>query len=190
MSDSPQTDPTTWLEDHGDILYRFALARVRNPSIAEDLVQDTFLAGIKAVERFNGASTVRTWLVSILKHKIIDHMRKANREVATGDDSIADWAEGEYFDRKGRWKKHPPEWITNPQKAFERKEFWGVLETCLGKLKERQHQAFVMRELEGHNSETICDRLEISASNLYILLFRARLQLKTCLEKNWLEKTT
>ena len=180
-------DPATWVEDHGDVLYRFALARVRNPTIAEDLVQDTLLAGVKSIDRFTGAASVRTWLVSILKHKIIDHFRKANREVATGDETVADWTEDEYLDRKGRWKKRPPEWVTNPEKAYERKEFWGVLESCMGKLKERQHRAFVMRELEGRSSEAICEELDITSSNLYILLFRARASLKSCLEANWTE---
>jgi len=181
-------DPENWLDAHGDILYRYALSRVRNHATAEDLVQDTLLAGVKSVDRFTGASTLRTWLVSILKHKIIDYMRKSKREFSTDDETMGDWAGEEYFDRKGRWKKRPPEWISNPGKAYEREEFWGVLQGCLGKLKEKQHTAFVLRELEGMDSTAICDQLEISPSNLYILMFRARLALRKCLESNWLDK--
>jgi len=91
-------DPANWLDAHGDVLYRYALSRVRNHSTAEDLVQDTLLAGMKSVHRFTGASTLRTWLVSILKHKIIDYMRKAKREFSTDDETMGDWAGEEYFE--------------------------------------------------------------------------------------------
>lgn len=189
MAPTPEDlDPSNWLDAHGDVLYRYALARVRNPSTAEDLVQDTLMAGIKSIERFTGASSLRTWLVSILKHKIIDYMRKSKRVFNTDDETMGDWSGEEYFDRKGRWKKRPPEWISNPEKAYERGEFWGALEGCLDKLKEKQHRAFVLRELEGMESTVICETLEISPSNLYILLFRARLALRKCLEVNWMDK--
>ncbi len=183
---SHHLDPTRWLEEHGDILYHYALGRVRNPDVAEDLVQDTLLAAFKGAESFSGQSTERTWLVGILKHKILDYFRTYKREVAyeAPQDQVTD--PGSYLDRKGHWKVGQSEWITQPEKAYERKEFWKILNRCLEKLNERQRDVFTMRELEEQNAEEICDKLDISSSNLWVLLHRARLQLKTCLEQNWL----
>lgn len=181
-------NPSRWLDEHGDILYRFALGRVRDPVVAEDLVQDTFLAGIKGAESFSGRSAERTWLVGILKHKITDHFRKQGREVAVGD-AIGDAHDTEvYLDRKGHWKTGQSEWITQPQLVAERKEFWKVLNGCVEQLNDRQREVFVMRELEDQNAEEFCNSLDISSSNLWVLLHRARLQLRRCLEANWLNR--
>lgn len=181
-----ELDPTRWLEEHGDILYHYALGRVRNPDVAEDLVQDTLLAAFKGAEGFSGQSTERTWLVGILKHKILDYFRTHKREMAVEhpQDHVTD--PGGYLDRKGHWKLGQSEWITQPEKAFEPKEFWKILNRCLEHLNEKQRHVFTLRELEDHNAEEICDRLDISSSNLWVLLHRARLQLKSCLEQNWL----
>jgi RNA polymerase sigma-70 factor (ECF subfamily) len=184
----PRLDPELWLEDHGDILFRFCLARIRNPVIAEDLVQETFLAAMKAKERFSGRSSERTWLVGILKHKIIDHIRKSKRETLSEDIDIREAPTEEYFDRKGHWKVGAPEWVTNPTRAYEQKEFWGVLDSCMKKLQSKQHEVFQRRELEGQDASEICEALDISSSNLWVLLYRARLQLRKCLEKNWFER--
>lgn len=169
------------------MLFRYAVARVKNTATAEDLVQDTLIAGMKSIERFTGASSVRTWLVSILKHKIIDYQRKAKRTVLTDDETLPDWSEGDFADKRGRWKRRSPDWISNPGQVFSRAEFWEVLEGCMSGLKPRQREVFERRELEGQDSQEICDELGISASNLYILLYRARLSLRACLEKRWLE---
>lgn len=188
MSSDRDLDPSRWLDEHGDILYRFALGRVRDPVVAEDLVQETFLAGIKGAEGFSGQSAERTWLVGILKHKIIDHFRKKGREVPVGD-TIGDAHHTEvYLDRKGHWKTGQSEWITQPRLVAERKEFWKVLNGCVAQLNERQRDVFVLRELEDRNAEEICDALDISTSNLWVLLHRARLQLRRCLETNWLNR--
>ncbi|MCC5846968.1 MAG: sigma-70 family RNA polymerase sigma factor [Verrucomicrobia bacterium] len=188
MPETPELNPSRWLHEHGDILYRFALGRVRNPQVAEDLLQDTFLAAIKGADGFSGRSAERTWLVGILKHKIIDYYRKSNREMATetpGDHAVDHEA---YLDRKGRWKVGQSEWITNPEKAYEREEFWLTLNQCLSKLNDNQRRVFELRELEHLNAEEICDTLDISSSNLWVLLHRARLQLKDCLEINWVNQ--
>lgn len=184
--ESPDLDPSRWLSEHGDVLYRYALGRVRHPEQAEDLVQETLLAALRGAEGFRGQSTERTWLVGILRHKILDHFRRNRREMSLErpEDALSD-AE-RYLDRKGHWKVGQAEWITQPEKAYARKEFWKVLHNCLGKLNERQRRIFELRELEDHNAETICDLMNISPSNLWVLLHRARLQLKTCLEENWI----
>ncbi len=181
-------DPTKWLDDHGDILYRFALARTRNPELAEDLVQDTFLAALKGAESFSGRSEERTWLVGILKHKMIDYFRKHQRESLADDLETRPHDPQAYLDRKGHWKVGQSEWITQPEKAYERKEFWEVLNGCMDHLNDRLKAVFVLRELEHQNAEVICKQLDISSSNLWVMLHRARLQLKTCMEVNWLQR--
>ena len=182
MQSPHDIDPERWVSDHGDILYRFALPRVRDAEVAADLVQDTFLAAMKAKERFAGQSTERTWLTSILKHKIIDWYRKSGREVGTDDLELVLPHSEDYLDRKGKWKVGPPEWETNPNTALARKEFHTILGRCMEKLSEQQKKVFALRELEHQPAEDICESLEISSSNLWVILYRARLQLKKCLE--------
>jgi len=181
MSTRPPLNPKQWLADHGDVLYRFALGRVRDPQTAEDLVQDTLLAAYKASEGFSGRSSERTWLVGILKHKIIDHFRKHKRMFLSEDLETREQETGAYLDRKGHWKVGQSEWITDPEKAYERKEIWKQLSTCLDKLSERHKKVYVLRELQDQNAEDICEDLDISPSNLWVTLHRARLQLKDCL---------
>lgn len=181
MHSPEDIDPKRWLDEHGDILYRFALARVRNPQTAEDLVQDTYLAAMKGADTFSGRSTERTWLVGILKHKIIDHFRKHKRMFLSEDLETRELDPHASLDRKGHWKVGQAEWITDPEKAYERKEFWRQLEHCLDKLKERHRKVYVLRELQHQEAGDICDALDITPSNLWVTLHRARLQLKECL---------
>jgi RNA polymerase sigma-70 factor, ECF subfamily len=188
MSSDRELDPSRWLTEHGDILYRYALGRVRDPQVAEDMVQDTFLAAMKGKEGFSGRSTERTWLVGILKHKIIDHYRKHRREVLSENLELIEIPAGTSVDPKGNWKLGQSEWISNPEKAFQRKEFWAVLNQCVEKLNPRHKEVFVLRELQEHEAGDICKDLGISESNLWVMLHRARLQLKLCLENNWLNK--
>ena len=188
MPNNVELDPTEWLDKHGDILFRYAISRVRDAIAAEDLVQETFLAGIKSRDSFSGRSSERTWLIGILKHKIIDYIRKDSRQTLTDDIDNREHDAEQYFDRKGSWKVGQSEWLTNPQKAFERTEFWEVLDGCVGKLKETQRDVFIKRELESMEAAEICEELNISTSNLWVLLFRARTQLKACLEVHWMGK--
>ena len=185
--DSPSDiDPKRWLDEHGDILYRYALGRVRNAQTAEDLVQDTFLAAMKGADSFGGRSTERTWLVGILKHKIIDHFRKHKRMFLSEDLETREFNPHDSLDRKGHWKVGQAEWITNPEKAYERQEFWAQLNQCLEGLNDRHRQVYVLRELQHQEAEDICESLDITPSNLWVTLHRARLQLKDCLTANWL----
>lgn len=188
--ETPRLNPDQWVQEHGDILFRYALARVRDSALAEDMVQETFLAAIKSRDKFSGRSAERTWLVGILKHKIIDYIRKASRQTAYEDMDLpaqaADISGDLYFDRKGHWKIKPPDWQTNPRKKFEQEEFHDVLQTCLAKLPDRLRQVFILRELEDLDADEICETLDITPSNLWVMLHRARNGLKGCLEKNWL----
>lgn len=178
-----------WVDEHGDALYRYALSRLRNPASAEDVVQETFLAAFDARDRFTGQSSVRTWLIGILKHKIIDLVRKETRELP-----MQDWideqnpAEEHFFDHRGHWKTGPADWQVNPSKILQQKEFYAVLHNCLGHLPKKQHDVFVMRELEDEISEEVCKLFSITPTNLWVLLHRARLALRYCLEHNWFAK--
>ncbi|WFB37203.1 sigma-70 family RNA polymerase sigma factor [Kiritimatiellota bacterium B12222] len=181
MESNRELDPTRWLADHGDVLFRFALGRVRDPQTAEDLVQDTFLAAMKGSESFSGRSKERTWLIGILKHKIIDHFRKHKRMFLSEDLELKEQDPQEFLDRKGNWTVGQSAWITQPEKAYELKEFWKHLNACLEHLPQQQRQVYILRELEELSADDICESLEMSPSNLWVTLHRARLQLKDCL---------
>jgi RNA polymerase sigma-70 factor (ECF subfamily) len=177
-------DPEKWVALHGDVLYRFALLRVHNPEVAEDLVQETFSAGLSGVERFSGKSSERTWLVGILKHKIADYFRKAAREQPLKDPETLPQEEG-LFDETGHWKVEPGDWGASPANILENKEFWRAFEHCVQALPQRLRQVFALRELDGEETGHVCKVLGISATNLWVALHRARSQLRRCLEINW-----
>ena len=190
MAGGSLSDPEKWVEEHGDYLFRCALLRVRDQVVAEDLVQETLLAALQARERFSGQSSERSWMVGILKHKIIDRFRKDVREQPAEDPdgmtAITD--DGEAFDKDGHWKLDqtaPMDWPDHPGAVLERKQFWESLRRCLGKLPPNMAQVFTLRELDELDSDAICTMLRISSSNLWVLLHRARKQLRQCLEVNF-----
>jgi RNA polymerase sigma-70 factor, ECF subfamily len=174
-----------WLNEHGDYLYRFALARLRDPHQAEDVVQETFLAAIKS-PNFAQQSAPRTWLTGILKHKIIDLMRKSKREIAASNlMSDEDANMDEFFDDAGKWADKPLQWDM-PENALEQKQFLGVLQACMDKLPSKLATIFMLRDVqETENAET-CKELNISTTNAWVMLYRARTTLRKCLEINWL----
>lgn len=190
---APQAaEPERWLQEHGDFLFRQACIRVRDRHTAEDLVQETFLAGIRAKSNFAGRSSERTWLAGILKNKIVDHYRKQGRETSfTNLDFLAD-EESRLFQKsgmqKGAWVHElgPKHW-QSPGQSLEQSEFWKVLKACLSKLPGNVSQAFLLRELDGKQTNEICELLEISANNLWVMLHRARMGLRRCLELNWFD---
>jgi RNA polymerase sigma-70 factor (ECF subfamily) len=178
-------DPETWVDRHGDLLYRYTLARVRDTQIAEELVQETFLAALRGRDRFAGRSSVRTWLFGILKHKIIDHIRKLSRERPKDNIEITAALNEEFFNEKGQWIFPPAKWKADPDELFEQKEFLATLHCCLSELPERMNHTFALRELDGLNTDEICKILNVSRSNVWVMLYRARLRLRECLEKRW-----
>jgi RNA polymerase sigma-70 factor (ECF subfamily) len=188
MSDSPALDPNEWLDTHGDALFRFAFQHLRNESLAEDAVQETLLAAYQGREKFSGQASERTWLISILKHKIVDLIRKRGREPAYEDietmASHADPIEDEGFDSRGEWVHPATSWGV-PDKALEQKRFWTAFDLCMGRLPDRLAQIFSLRELSGLSTEDICKELEITSTNCWVMLYRARLTLKECLETQW-----
>lgn len=180
------SDPETWVDQYGDYLYRHALARTQDPGIAEDMVQETFLGALHARDTFKGHSTEKTWLVGILKHKILDYIRKKSREQPVGNiEAIAESAD-EFFDEKGHWRVGPAKWAVNPRKLLERKEFWEIFSNCLSGLSDRLAQAFMLRELDGLSGEEIRKILNVTATNTYAILSRARMRMRNCLEVKWL----
>lgn len=175
-----------WLNDHGDYLYRFALARLRDPHQAEDAVQETMLAAIKN-NNFEGSSAARTWLTGILKHKIIDLQRKRLREQPVSDLIDLDADDGgmdDFFDQTGHWLDKPQEWDM-PENALEQKQFLAVLSKCLDKLPTKLATLFMMRDVHEVDNENICKELEITSTNAWVMLYRARMGLRKCLEINW-----
>ncbi|MBW2590268.1 MAG: sigma-70 family RNA polymerase sigma factor [Deltaproteobacteria bacterium] len=183
-------DPETWVDQYGDYLYRFALSRLRDRAAAEDLVQETFLAALHARENFKGRSSVTTWLSGILKHKIIDHFRKESREQPVEDVEPFTPTFDDLFDEKGKWKIGPSKWTVSPLELYEQKEFWRILALCLSELSDRLARIFTLRELEELSTKEICKVFDISATNCWVMLYRARMLLRRCLEINWFSVKT
>jgi len=185
MSNQCMADPEAWVDEHGDALFSYALSRLKNTASAEDVVQETFLAAIRSQDRYTGKSSPRTWLIGILKHKIIDLIRKESREQPAEEIENMEEPEELFFDRKGHWRIKPVDWQIHPGKILEQKEFMDVLLQCLEHLPGRLHRLFVLRELEEMDTEEICKELEITSTNLWVMLYRARMRLRGCLTENW-----
>lgn len=186
--DSGAGSPVTWVDDHGNALYSYALMRLRNKHQAEEMVQETFLAALPSYERFSGKSSLRTWLIGILKHKILDQFRRDLREVALEDqhettvdtDAVVDAS----FAHDGHWDSVPADW-GNPEQALESRQFLQILQDCLDRLPKRMARLFVLREVMEEDTEEICKDLAMTPTNLWTTLYRARLGLRRCLDKNW-----
>lgn len=179
-------DPTNWVDEHGDALFRFAMLRVKDTNVAEDLVQETFLSALKGIERFKGGSSLRTWLVGILKHKIIDHFRKNRSEMSATDlTALENETPEERLERAQSSGASAGDWIGTPDNLLENKEFWSVFRTCLEGLPETHRRAFALREFDGVKGDEICKILGITSTNLWVILHRARRKLRGCLQANW-----
>ncbi|MBI5248753.1 MAG: sigma-70 family RNA polymerase sigma factor [Desulfomonile tiedjei] len=179
--------PETWVDDHGDYLFRFAWKRLQNREIAEDMVQETYLEALKGFKTFRGDASERTWLISILRHKIVDYFRKSSREDLVEDERSLDGSE-DSFDENGKWAIKPLNWKYDPKSLLEKKEFWQILKRCLGELPQRMAHTFTLRELEELGSAEISQIVGISLNNLSVVLYRARMKLRRCLEINWFEQ--
>ena len=190
VSDTPSEtplDPRAWVERYGDYLYRFAIARVRRQDTAEDLVQETLLAAWKGRVGFDGTASERTWLTAILKRKVIDWLRRQVREQLAVDSSFEpERFEMELFTRRGEWKTPPGSWNRERSvEALDRDEFWAVLYSCLDKLPVRLRDVFALRYLGEAATESLCQDLGLTPSNLWVMLHRARLRMWWCLSRNW-----
>jgi RNA polymerase sigma-70 factor (ECF subfamily) len=176
------------IEAERGYLLRFARLQLRNPAQAEDAVQETLLAAIEGASRFSGRSSLRTWLTGILKHKIIDQLRRAAREqsFAEADDRTEAEAIDALFAGDGHWRNMPSDW-GNPDAALENSRFRTAFELCLQRLPERTARVFTMREVMDMSTGEICQELQITPTTCWVLLHRARLTLRECLEITWFD---
>ena len=169
-------------------LLRFAQLQLRNDSMAEDVVSETFLAILEKPEGFEGRSTLRTYATGILKFKIIDVLRKRGREVRIEplEDQSMDEAIDAMFVADGHWRDEPPSW-QNPERALQESQFFETLQACVDRLPARTGRVFMMREWLEREVDEICAELGITANNCGVMLYRARMQLRECLSQRWFE---
>ncbi len=188
MPDSKHTlTPEKWVDNQADYLFNYAITRVNNHEVAKDLVQETFFAGLKAMANFQGKASERTWLISILKRKIIDYYRKINSAKGKAEVKMNFYTEGE---REGEWieERVPNSWKGEIEKDIENRELGAVLERCIDALPEKYSIVFRMKTIDQFETEEICKELNITSSNLWVIIHRARTQLRRCMEVNWFKK--
>lgn len=177
--------PDDWVARYGDYLFNFALGQVRDRSVAEDLVQETFLAAFKARERFAGNSSERTWLVGILRHKVIDHLRHRQRWQTVALDGTGGESDRDGWGDTMVWLHEVAAECQEPHRRMELAEFRDSLRLALGKLPPRIAQAFEMYEINDCSGREVCDAVQISEQNLWVMLHRARKHLRTELASWW-----
>jgi RNA polymerase sigma-70 factor (ECF subfamily) len=165
-------------------LMRFARSQLRNDAWAEDAVSDTLLAALEKPDAFAGASQLKTWLVGVLKHKVIDQLRRHTREATMLTTEDGEDLDESLFDRSGHWTDKPQDW-GSPEAACGQRQFFEVLEACCDHLPATQGRVFMMREWLELDTEDICKELQITSTNLWVLLHRARLRLRECLQQRW-----
>ena len=179
-----QLQPDTWVDLYADYLYNYAIARISDPEIAKDLVQETFFAGLKSAKNYQGTATERTWLIAILKRKVIDYYRKINSKKGkaevrinynTDQDDAGDWLEEQVAD--------PTSILEND--FIENEELGLAIQECISKLPQKQSTVFKMKTIKGLSTEDICNELGINPSNLWVMVHRARTALMGCLNENW-----
>lgn len=171
-------------------LLRFAVLQLRDRAAAEDAVQEALLAALEAAPRFDQRSQLKTWVFSILKHKIVDIIRRRSREplLEHGADEFPGGVFDTLFDERGYWQKadRPVDW-GDPVKSFENARFWTVFDACLDHLPENTARVFMMREFLGFDTGEICKYLAITPTNCWVVLHRARMGLRLCLEETWFD---
>lgn len=181
---SNSIDPTQWVKKYSDYLYNYTITRVSDREVAQDIISETFLAGLKSMKNFKGEASERTWLISILKRKIVDHYRRINSNKGKAEvhvnyrdeDSEGDWLEERVADPFDK----------TAEDAIENTELGTAIFECLAKLPERQAEIFRMKTIEGQETEAICNAFDITASNLWVIIHRARTAMVACMEKKWL----
>jgi len=168
-------------------LLRFARSQLRNAAWAEDAVSETVLAALAKPQRFAGRSQLKTWLVAVLKHKVVDQLRRHSREatVLTTDDG-EDLDESLFEAQGGHWREMPKDW-GSPEAQLGQRQFFEVLEACMDQLPPAQGRVFMMREWLELGTDEICMELQITSTNLWVLLHRARLRLRGCLQQRWFD---
>jgi RNA polymerase sigma-70 factor (TIGR02943 family) len=184
-----KANPQKWLELYGNLLYQYTLPRVNDSVVAEDLVQETFLSALKGLDKYRGEASEKNWLFTILKNKIIDHYRKKATEQSVMAMPDLRVIEDDWFNDEEGWaeNKRPRDWHASDD-PVERKEIQKIINWCKDHLKTLQQDVFTLKYMEDLDSDEICKVLNISASNYWVLIHRARLQMRDCVEKSWLKK--
>jgi len=184
---SNKLNPDLWIENYADYLYNFTMSRINNENVSKDLVQETFLAGLKSAKNFQGKASEKTWLTSILKRKIIDYYRKINSKKGQAEVRMSFYDNGE---NEGNWieERVPQAWQSETEKSIENDELKSQIDICIDNLPEKYAIVFRMKTILGYETEDICKELEITSSNLWVMIHRARTQLRGCMEENWFNK--
>ena len=180
-------DAQTWLAEHGDYLFRVARRQLHSDALAEDAVQETLLAALSAQSRYAGNASPRTWLTGILKHKIVDLIRRQVREVGIPLDREGQEAVDSLFKEDGHWAEPIRPW-GDPDSEAELSQLRRILDECADRLKPAMAQVFSLREVAGMETAEICKELGITPTNCWVLLHRARLFMRQCLELNGFSK--
>lgn len=184
---NPAVTIKCWVELYSDSMYSWALHKTSHKETAEDLVQETFMAAVQSFDKFKAESHPKTWLFSILNHKIYDHYRRGFRQpLAIDGEAFLE----SLFDRNDQWKpeQRPQPWPAETEHLLDNPDFQKILQACLGKLPDNWHSVIQLKFLEEKNGELICQELGITSTNFWQILHRAKLQLRKCIESNWFKK--
>ncbi|MDN3581805.1 sigma-70 family RNA polymerase sigma factor [Mucilaginibacter flavus] len=182
-------NPRQWVEAHADYLYGYTLSRLNDEEQAKDLVQETFLAALEKVDKFEGKSSERTWLTAILKNKIIDVYRKRSSGLRKVETLAAEEEQRDFFeDDNGHWTKtHAPQpFGIEDHDPLVGKEFNGILQKCMQKLPALWMAIFTMKHMDDATTDVICSELNVTQANFWVIIHRAKLNLRACLQKNWI----
>ena len=181
----PRRHPDQWVDEYGDYLYRYAYSRLRDSNAAEEAVQETFLAGIRYHQQYTGRGTEQAWLLGILKRKIVDYVRRRTKHsrATPYEDELDPTAQ--LFDAKGNWRKGEFPWSDSPDSGMQTEELQNIVRHCLASLPAGQADVFMLSVMEELDAEEICKQLEITASNLWVRMHRARLGLARCVGSKW-----
>ena len=184
---SNTVNPQIWLEEYHESLFKYALARLQDADLAEESIQETFLAALQSRNGFQGLASEKTWLISILKRKIYDHFRRISRDRQYNVTFPKACIRYDVFDSKRMQALRSSIWFSDPSKVYEQKEFLKIIKHALSELPDRTAQAFILREVVELRSQEICEFMDISIYNLYVMVHRARKRLRDNLKLKWLQ---
>jgi len=182
-------NPHKWVESYADYLYMYAITRINDEELAKDLVQETFLAALEKVDKFEGKSTERTWLTAILKNKVVDVYRKKSSGLGTAEVKKAEQEQQDFFEEDtGHWiaENGPRPIGIEHQDPLINKEFNSIMQQCLQKLPALWMAVFTMKHIDDAATDFICSELRVTPSNFWVIIHRAKLNLRACLQKNWI----
>ncbi len=183
---SNAVNPRIWLEEYHESLFKYALARLRDADLAEESIQETFLAALQSQKGFQGLASEKTWLISILKRKIYDHFRRIGRDKQIKMSFPMERLRNDVFDSGRIPAVRSRIWFSDPSMVYEQKEFLKIIKHALSELPDRTAQAFILREVVELSSQEICEFMDISIYNLYVMVHRARKHLRDDLQLKWL----